>query len=265
MDKNIILHAVKTIEAHHDFKINESDVSQLHDTIHIFSKIPKNIYNKSAYLEFKRQPTYNAQFYRVKGICSRNCYTDFFQSLHNGNDISSTIEFFIKSFFEKGKVYEQFESFSFSNEMSFKFEDLVADGYSKSRKQTIATFNYSDRSTKASAQRHKKNINRTPTTTVISSHLDLLIKEDSFVPAITLYIPIIADLKFAITLDMNVNVTADYIESVVNVYEKQLRVHLYNMIKEYRGMAQHEKLLDVKDITPEQLIDLITVEQMINY
>ncbi len=264
----IIEHSKKIIERYENKKIPFDGVFENHDSILLYDKKQSSIDHKKAILSFRKQKAFNENFYRVKGTCNNETYFNLFNSLLIQKTIGlDYVENIINRFFVSGKTYGQFHSMTFSESRSIDlhYMNLVSMTYNKSKQHFFATFNYTDRSIYSWSKQKFKSKDKVPQTSEVSYHLDLIYSDGYLSPCITLFIPILADLKFCLSVDLNKGIEENMLNNAIKRYETMLREQIYITIKKIMKLQQHEKLNDVDSMSIEELIDYFTVVEMEHY
>lgn len=273
MKTEVIDYAKKALLNIDNIVIADDDVLVLHDAIVLYKASNDKVRSKNDLLNFKYQKASNYNFYRVKGHCSVTTYTEFFDMFYKPESYPVPINDVIKAFFEKSKEYEQFSSYSLSENNDLSLESLIIPSHTKTKKRILAEFNYSTRTMEAAARRHFSLHKRAKTSSVISSHLDLMLKDDEFVPALTVYVPLIADLKFSFCFDLNVGMSQEELDTLIENYELALRETIFEFISSYnkkinfRSKKQEKELVtdEIKNMSCSELVDYLTVIEMIHY
>lgn len=273
MKTEVIDYAKKALLNIDNTIIPDDGVLVLHDAIILYPDDNKKDRKAQDLLNFKYQQASNYNFYRVKGHCSVPAYNEFFSGFYTPKSYPISLDDVIKAFFEKSRDYEQFSGCEFKDNQDLSLDSLIIAGHTKTKKRILAEFIYSSRTVEAAARRHFSVHKRSKTSSVISSHLDLMVKNDEFVPALTVYIPLIADLKFAFCFDLNVGVTQQELDVLIDKYESALRETIFDFIRSYEQKFKFNRKPKVKDIVSDEiknmsckeLVDYLTVVEMMHY
>lgn len=172
----------------------------------------------------------------------------------------------VNRFYTMGFAFKQFNNIVFSD---FDIDLDTLTHYhrhqSQSKNKQFANFFYTGRSQKSESIRNRKPIKKAAKYSSCILHLTMGLKDGKLVPLLNLNIPILSDLKFLFSIDLNTGITEDELSLLLFKYEKCLREQLYQIIRRIRKIKQHTDLGEIRTFTLDQLFDEILISEMIDY
>lgn len=203
----------------------------------------------------------NGSFLKVGSYQPVNEYKQLYSSLIHESTVDELyLESLIQVFFNAGRQWGQFEKIE-NTPKSLHIDSLISlnNHYKCTSKKHLAKFYYSQRTRNEARRAHGNKAQYS----VCTMSLNMAIHQNELKPVYVLNIPVLADIKFSIIVDVHERLEEETIQLLLFKYEKLTRQHLYRVIKNNLRMQEHESMSDFKEYTMEQLVDYVLVTNMI--
>lgn len=261
----LLQHATTVLSDGLDFPLSEYTVDYAHDNFSIF-KYRKN-HNAHLILNAYVLSSHNGHFLKVGMEGDIREYQALYSSLIKENIVDEVyLKNIMKAFFDIGQQWNQFNSVEY-HPKHLSMESLTTENRRKkmTSKKHLAMFYYSDRSRRAEQRRRFSNKKAKAAYSVCTMSLHISTYSGVLTPVYVLNIPLLADIKFTMMVDINNGITDENLQLLLYKYENCIRHQLYEMIKRNLRLHSHENFDELKDYSMQELVDYVIVTEMASY
>jgi len=261
----LLQHATTVLSAGLDFPLSDHAIDYGHDNFFIF-KYRKN-HNAHIILNAYVLPCHNGHFLKVGIEGDMQEYQALYSTLINKNIVDEAyLENIMQAFFDVGKQWNQFDSVEY-HPKDLSVESLTTENRRRklTNKKHLSMFYYSDRSRRAEQRRRFSSSKVKASHSICTMSLHMSTYSGELAPVYVLNIPLLADIKFTMMVDINKGITDEALQLLLYKYENCIRVQLYEIIKRNLRLRSHENFDDLKDYSMQELVDYVIVTEMASY